>query len=112
MNGGCQNSGGYIILVEDALRYCSGVSTENHPPDGFLVGHRSLSLASISAEKVPRTFSSHEMLVGETGFEPATLCSQSRCATRLRYSPTLSCAPRGGPGRIRTCDLAVMSGQL
>ena len=26
-------------------------------------------------------------LVGETGFEPATLCSQSRCATRLRYSP-------------------------
>ncbi len=28
-------------------------------------------------------------LVGETGFEPATLCSQSRCATRLRYSPTL-----------------------
>ncbi len=30
-----------------------------------------------------------EKLVGETGFEPATLCSQSRCATRLRYSPTL-----------------------
>ena len=26
-------------------------------------------------------------MVGETGFEPATLCSQSRCATRLRYSP-------------------------
>ena len=25
--------------------------------------------------------------VGETGFEPATLCSQSRCATGLRYSP-------------------------
>jgi hypothetical protein len=28
-------------------------------------------------------------MVGETGFEPATLCSQSRCATRLRYSPTV-----------------------
>ena len=28
------------------------------------------------------------IMVGETGFEPATLCSQSRCATRLRYSPT------------------------
>src|SRR5688572_23861707 len=27
------------------------------------------------------------MMVGETGFEPATLCSQSRCATRLRHSP-------------------------
>ena len=27
-------------------------------------------------------------LVGETGFEPATLWSQTRCATKLRYSPT------------------------
>ncbi len=26
-------------------------------------------------------------LVGETGFEPATLRSQSECATGLRYSP-------------------------
>jgi hypothetical protein len=25
--------------------------------------------------------------VGETGFEPATLRSQSECATGLRYSP-------------------------
>lgn len=28
------------------------------------------------------------VMVGETGFEPATLWSQTRCATRLRYSPT------------------------
>ena len=27
-------------------------------------------------------------MVGETGFEPATPCSQSKCATGLRYSPT------------------------
>ena len=27
-------------------------------------------------------------LVGTAGFEPAALCSQSRCATRLRYVPT------------------------
>ncbi len=27
-------------------------------------------------------------MVGETGFEPATLWSQTRCATKLRYSPT------------------------
>src|SRR5581483_6366325 len=27
-------------------------------------------------------------LVGAAGFEPATLCSQSRCATGLRYAPT------------------------
>jgi hypothetical protein len=26
-------------------------------------------------------------MVGETGLEPATPCSQGRCATRLRYSP-------------------------
>ena len=26
-------------------------------------------------------------LVGVEGFEPPTLCSQSRCATRLRYTP-------------------------
>ena len=28
-------------------------------------------------------------LVGEIGFEPTTLWSQTRCATRLRYSPTV-----------------------
>ena len=30
-----------------------------------------------------------EVMVGAEGFEPPTLCSQSRCATRLRYAPTL-----------------------
>ena len=29
------------------------------------------------------------LLVGAAGFEPATLCSQSRCATGLRYAPTI-----------------------
>src|ERR1700761_6924950 len=29
-----------------------------------------------------------EELVGVAGFEPATPCSRSRCATRLRYTPT------------------------
>ena len=28
-----------------------------------------------------------ELSVGLTGFEPATFCSQSRRATKLRYSP-------------------------
>ena len=33
-------------------------------------------------------------LVGADGFEPPTLCSQSRCATRLRHAPPdLSVAP-------------------
>ncbi len=34
-----------------------------------------------------RAFIVYEM-VGAAGFELATLCSQSRCATRLRYAPT------------------------
>ena len=40
-------------------------------------------------QKSPATVSSSGTIkmVGETGFEPATLCSQSRCATRLRYAP-------------------------
>ena len=29
-------------------------------------------------------------MVGAEGFEPPTLCSQSRCATRLRYAPISS----------------------
>ena len=31
------------------------------------------------------------MVVGEEGFEPPTLWSQTRCATKLRYSPTKFC---------------------
>jgi hypothetical protein len=30
-----------------------------------------------------------ELLVGARGFEPRTPCAQGRCATRLRYAPTL-----------------------
>ena len=30
------------------------------------------------------------VVVGAAGFEPATLCSQSRCATGLRYAPTIT----------------------
>ena len=29
-------------------------------------------------------------LVGAIGFEPTTPCAQGRCATRLRYAPTLN----------------------
>ncbi len=31
---------------------------------------------------------SREIVVGAKGFEPSTLWSQTRCATRLRYAPT------------------------
>jgi hypothetical protein len=29
-----------------------------------------------------------DKMVGETGFEPATPWTQTKCATKLRYSPT------------------------
>ncbi len=29
-------------------------------------------------------------MVGARGFEPPTPCAQDRCATRLRYAPTIS----------------------
>ena len=40
-------------------------------------------------------------MVGAEGFEPPTLCSQSRCATRLRYAPTpVDCIARSGGIRV------------
>ena len=31
-----------------------------------------------------------KLLVGAIGFEPTTPCAQGRCATRLRYAPTVT----------------------
>lgn len=36
-------------------------------------------------------------MVGATGFEPATTCTPSKCATRLRYAPALLLPVRNGP---------------
>src|SRR6201998_831828 len=36
----------------------------------------------------PLALKLNNSLVGAEGFEPPTLCSQSRCATRLRHAPT------------------------
>ena len=41
----------------------------------------------LSYSRKNRKFLIYKM-VGAAGFELATLCSQSRCATRLRYAPT------------------------
>ncbi len=57
------------------------------------IGHSGWTQSAVTAQKKtsPATPKGrpgqHSRMVGETGFEPATLCSQSRCATRLRYSP-------------------------
>ena len=43
-------------------------------------------------------------MVGADGFEPPTLCSQSRCATRLRYAPTFrETQPAREPDRCAPC---------
>ena len=34
-----------------------------------------------------KTLQTRNILVGATGLEPATPCSQSRCATKLRHTP-------------------------
>ena len=45
----------------------------------------------ISKRIRPKRLSFNKLiLVGAEGFEPPTLCSQSRCATRLRYAPPTS----------------------
>ena len=53
-------------------------------------------------------------MVGVEGFEPPTSCSQSRRATRLRYTPnTEASAPRGakftGIANIGQCGPKVLS---
>jgi hypothetical protein len=43
-------------------------------------------------------------VVGATGFEPATFCSQSRRATRLRYAPCGASYTLGGHRAREVCD--------
>ena len=45
-------------------------------------------------------------MVGVAGFEPATPCSQGRCATELRYTPLFS---SGAQTRNRTTDTGIFS---
>src|SRR5215469_11342758 len=44
-------------------------------------------MADLAGRKMRASIRSSLEMVGAAGFEPATLCSQSRCATRLRYAP-------------------------
>src|SRR5688500_11446797 len=44
-------------------------------------------------------------MVGETGFEPATPWSRTKCSTRLSHSPNCSCLPCCGDRRERSSRL-------
>ena len=59
-------------------------------------------------ERRCRSRYSQIMLVGAEGFEPPTLCSQSRCATRLRYAPTTSfdCSPNPSAKALQSTQSA------
>ena len=67
----------------------------------------------------PKRYPAQQILVGVEGFEPPTSCSQSRRATRLRYTPesfrrpchTTCLTPRQIKGRDNTrSDLCRQSG--
>jgi hypothetical protein len=49
-------------------------------------------------------------MVGAEGFEPPTLWSQTRCATRLRYAPTPISLSHQVQGVLRRSKEAVTSG--
>jgi hypothetical protein len=53
----------------------------------------------IARQVEPRWNPGTRKVVGATGFEPATPCAQGRCATRLRYAPTIR--PLSHEGRRR-----------
>src|SRR5688572_12229953 len=48
-----------------------------------------VSRRSIRVRRIHKRVKTLVILVGATGFEPATPCAQGRCATRLRYAPTM-----------------------
>src|SRR5262245_11560762 len=67
----------------------------------------STTISTDSTEKRPLASGRNSLilLVGATGFEPATPCAQGRCATRLRYAPTDRTDLRSYPGwPITTCS--------
>ena len=58
------------------------------PPTHSLEGCCSIQLSygQIERKKARKAFDGY-LMVGAIGFEPTTLWSQTRCATRLRYTP-------------------------
>src|SRR3954469_11369093 len=62
-----------------------------------------VSRRSIRVRQIHKRVKTLRILVGATGFEPATPCAQGRCATRLRYAPTPGIIARAArpPRRIR-----------
>ena len=66
------------------------------PPTHSLEGCCSIQLSygQIERKKARKAFDGY-LMVGAIGFEPTTLWSQTRCATRLRYTE-IKLAPEEG----------------
>ena len=64
--------------------------------------HSAWKADALPTELLPQYF----IMVGVAGFEPATPCSQGRCATELRYTPLFS---SGAQTRNRTTDTGIFS---
>src|SRR5262245_21388977 len=82
------------------LRLGEGMQTEQgwHATDCQPI----VSRRSIRVRQIHKRSKTLRILVGATGFEPATPCAQGRCATRLRYAPTLTILRQvHGPSRPR-----------
>ena len=76
------------------------------PPTYGLEGRCSIQLSYGQMVERPTERAFVDSMVGAIGFEPTTLWSQTRCATRLRYAPTsLAFYPVAGPKPERLLPL-------
>src|SRR5262247_2245500 len=73
-------------MMKRPLKLGEGMQTEQgwHATDCQPI----VSRRSIRVRRIHKRVKTLVILVGATGFEPATPCAQGRCATRLRYAPT------------------------
>ena len=67
-----------------------GLANELRHP-GCWITHRLSRRILIKKASYALSYEALYLLVGATGFEPATPCAQGRCATGLRYAPTIGC---------------------
>src|SRR4029453_2641559 len=61
---------------------------------------------------MPAPATAREKMVGATGFEPATSCSRSRRATKLRYAPPTVSILEATCGRTSSILPSVLSHEL
>ena len=66
-----------------------GSNIREPPPLGALINNAERLKLFYRRKKTASFDTVFLMVVGEEGFEPPTLWSQTRCATKLRYSPTM-----------------------